>query len=674
VDATYVNHDRADGASIAAVAAVVPTKGVRRAPFEPIVYLARSSLAAASSWSILENMSLKDFTDDDLISYCEEHCKFDLGLFAGAHIRRMIVLAGRSADGIAIADDQVYRTEQMADLCVDARRRQREANEGRGVIASLASNKARGAYYTPPEIGAFLASWAVRTREDRVLDPACGDGALLVAAARRLRALGGGGELSGSDVHAPAVAEARARLAIEGAPVGCLRVADAFDEPPAPVDVVIGNPPFIRYQAWSGEARQKAQRAALAAGVELTGLANAWAAFVIHACRFLDEGGRLALVLPASLLSADYAAPVRRYLLKRFGSVQLVLFEARVFPGVTEEVVLLLAEWRGGTGAIEVTEARDLSDLPAAARAGWTRNAVSGADRWTAALLGVEAAAAYAAVTTGADCASLGTYGEVNLGAVTGNNDYFTLTDETAARWDLTPGRDLVPVSPPGSRHLRGLAHTTAAHADLTRSGSRTHLFYPAGDRPSLAAARYVAAGERDDVPLAHKCRIRSPWWRVPGVRVPDLFLTYMNGDTPRLVANQAGVTCLNSIHGVTLTPQGRAARDLLPIAALNSVTMLGAELVGRAYGGGILKLEPREAARLPLSSPRRLSAAAARLREIAAVATGDLRHAALDAVVSAVDGAVWDERLTETEIVAIREARRKLAARRAQRSRDAGP
>ena len=119
----------------------------------------------------------------------------------------------------------------------------------------------------------------------------------------------------------------------------------------AEFDAVIGNPPYVRYQNFAGEARARAQRAALAAGVRLTGLSSSWAAFTIHASRFLRPEGRLALVLPGELLTVNYAAQVRRFLLRRFARVRLVLFDTRVFPGVLEEVCCCWPKGRAGRRA-----------------------------------------------------------------------------------------------------------------------------------------------------------------------------------------------------------------------------------------------------------------------------------------------------------------------------------
>lgn len=113
----------------------------------------------------------------------------------------------------------------------------------------------------------------------------------------------------------------------------------------------------MRYQAFHGEPRAKAQAAALKAGVRLSGLASSWAAFTVRCAQLVRPGGRLGFVLPGELLSTNYAGPVRRYLAERFASVRLIMFDERVFPGVLAEVVLLLAEGAGPTDCIKVSQA-----------------------------------------------------------------------------------------------------------------------------------------------------------------------------------------------------------------------------------------------------------------------------------------------------------------------------
>lgn len=60
----------------------------------------------------------------------------------------------------------------------------------RGRFADLDEDKLRGGYYTSPKVAEWLCGWAIQSADDAVLEPSCGDGAFLEAAARRLRALG----------------------------------------------------------------------------------------------------------------------------------------------------------------------------------------------------------------------------------------------------------------------------------------------------------------------------------------------------------------------------------------------------------------------------------------------------------------------------------------------------
>ncbi len=49
--------------------------------------------------------------------------------------------------------------------------------------------KARGAFFTPPELCRYVVSWAIRSASDEVLEPSCGESAFLLAAGERLDTL-----------------------------------------------------------------------------------------------------------------------------------------------------------------------------------------------------------------------------------------------------------------------------------------------------------------------------------------------------------------------------------------------------------------------------------------------------------------------------------------------------
>jgi adenine-specific DNA-methyltransferase len=545
------------------------------------------------------------------------------------------------------------------------------------VTDTAQSRKGRGAFFTPQEVCNFLVGWAVRSKNDKILEPSCGEAEFMLSAASRLRQLGGTASQSCTNLHGVEIHEPSARAAkqiLQHAGFDCdIRIADFFDFPAHQIyDVVLGNPPFVRYQQFSGTARAKGLEAALAQGVRLNLLANAWAPFVVHASQVLKPNGRLALVLPAELLTVKYAAEVRRFLLRRFASVKLVMFEELIFPHVLEEVVLLLAEGTGPTSSFELYQARNLADLHLLDHVPWTRFTPTNADKWTSALLSTQALATYQSVLTSGNFDNLLNWGESYLGAVTGNNKYFALTSKLATDLHLKE-EELLPISPPGSRHLRGLTFTKKAWSDLSADGNRSYLFYPGTNELSPAAIEYLSTGKATGVDNAYKCRVRKPWWRVPLVSIADLFLTYMDHLCPRLITNEAGVHHLNSLYGVKLRPNRRTVgRDLLPLSSLNSITILGAEMIGRSYGGGILKLEPTEADQLPMPAPELLYTASKDLQVLRPHLAIEMRQGDMLSVVNAVDSVLLRKHLglKTSELKILRDARVALFSRRTNRGK----
>lgn len=531
--------------------------------------------------------------------------------------------------------------------------------------------KARGAFFTPDKVARFITDWAIRSTADAVIEPSCGEAIFLHQLDR-----GHTGRIVGVEIHPASAWEAERTLNRESINAA-VHVGDFFGHAEFDqYDAAVGNPPYVRYQGWTGEARAASLQAALRAGVNLTNLASSWAAFTVHSTLHLRAGGRLGLVLPAELLTVNYAAPVRQFLMDHFADVTLVLFEERVFPGVEVEAVLLLADdydpdGRHGTdhmSLIQVRDASGLTDLAAARR--WTPP--SRGARWSAGLMSSQGLAAYSAATAHDGFAVLETWGNTTLGMVTGNNKFFTLSPAKVRGLGLAAS-DTIRLSPPGSRHLRVLTLTKDGLVRLGEDGEATYLFRPDGE-PSAAALCYIKSGEDLDVHTAYKCRVRKPWWRTPYLRPADLFLTYMNADTPRLATNRAKVHHLNSVHGVYLNEDVLdLGQSLLPVASLNSVTLLGAEVVGRAYGGGMLKIEPREADDLPMPSPDLVETHRESLTALRPKVTAALRSGRLLDAVSLVDDVLLGDGLALSPLDRhlIRSDRASLAARRASRGKD---
>jgi adenine-specific DNA-methyltransferase len=487
--------------------------------------------------------------------------------------------------------------------------------------------KARGAFFTPRPIADYLAAWAVEEDANAtVLDPTCGEAVFLEAAGRELKDLGvtkaGFKEqLLGVDLHAESVAKAQRLLRAQKLD-GSFQVANFFDlstpdklDAQLPyVDAIIGNPPFVRYQEHSGLSRKRAQLAALEQGVNISGLASSWAALVIHACGFLKPEGRLAMVLPAELLTTGYAEDVRLWLKRRFKVVHLVMFERLQFNDALEKVILVLARGTGGCSAFSLVPVEDAADLPQARLFGPTHFtfAPPAEGKWTDLLLSVEQRQIYDRVVR-SSCWPLARYGVPTLGTVTGANDFFCISETTRRRYEISE-RHLARISPPGTKHFRAFSLSGQHWRALRDADEAVWMLLPEGeldDPEDEGLCRYLAEGVKNGVDQAYKCRIRTPWYRPPIVPNPDLFFTYMSHRYPRLITNNAGVSFVNSMHGLRLKQDvSNEAKVALPLLVLNAATMLGAEIHGRSYGGGILKMEPREAARLPVPRPDLLAKA----------------------------------------------------------------
>ena len=148
------------------------------------------------------------------------------------------------------------------------------------------SDKLRGGYYTSPEVAAWLCEWAIRGVTDRVLESSCGDGIFLIAALERFTRLGAcspariSKNLIGVKVVQEEAERARQRLLNRfGSGVGdVIQTGDFFDSwlrsRGRTFDVVVGNPPLIRYQSFPEPYRSRAMEIMTELGLKPNHLTN----------------------------------------------------------------------------------------------------------------------------------------------------------------------------------------------------------------------------------------------------------------------------------------------------------------------------------------------------------------------------------------------------------------
>lgn len=475
-----------------------------------------------------------------------------------------------------------------------------------------------GAFYTPDDVARELVRWALNGKPGSVLDPSFGGCAMLRVAIDELKELGDrrpGKKIFGADIDLE-TAVWRSGLVASGVPEANLVHEDFLGLRPGKelptVDAVIGNPPYVRHHWLKGDARKLARGILSPSQQSLSQRASTWAYFALHSANFVRVGGRMALLLPGALLHAQYAKEVLDGLCEQFASLHLIALHERLFENTDEETVVLLAEDKGGKTSLpsveHVSKRSDLVTRLSDSLGHRPLRVVSqssdpwrGVPDWKRALLTPDEIGAWEKFLTADGVLRLGEVADVRIGVVTGANSFFIVHHDRFKR--LPSGVDLVPIISK-SGWLKNAIWTNADISRLEREGAAMRLL--AIDPEINALGRqldsYIEDGIRESFDLRSHCARRSPWWAVTDRWVPDAFLTYMGAGPTRAVLNRTKSTCTNAIHRIRWMNRTNHAENAgsFVLSTRSSLGLLAGELLGRHYGGGILKIEPSNGALLP--------------------------------------------------------------------------
>lgn len=530
-------------------------------------------------------------------------------------------------------------------------------------------NKLRGGYYTPDKISEFITDWAVKTAADTILEPSCGDGSFLNAITHRLKILGATRQEVKKNVIGVELDSVEAEKAAQyGTTVVCKDFFSYFREvvdDKKKFDAIVGNPPFIRYQNFNEEYREIAFTLMNKYGFKPNRLTNIWLPFLLLSCNALKPNGRLGMVIPAELFQVDYAAEARQFLSGFFDRLTIITFKQLVFDDIQQEVVLLLGERGCEKHRIRIVELNNIEDLISQGQkcldTAEQKQLDTGKDKWVKYYLTNEELQLLKKLDHDSRISNATDLYEVNVGLVSGENDFFILNRSVVAEHNLES--TVLPIVS-RSEQLKGIQLTEKDFDCLIDAGKKVFFFAPGNaevDDLTKEQKEYIEYGEENGYNKNYKCRIRPKWYYVSSTWDADAFLIRQAHLYPRMILNKKNALVTDTLHKVRFL-QG-VQGECVAAAFLNTYTFALSETLGRSYGGGVLTFEPGEMRkfRIPMRGSDQLD-----LSKI----DGWQRKGEIDKILEYTDGVLLREGLglTQYEIALLHSIWNKMRDRRMAR------
>lgn len=467
------------------------------------------------------------------------------------------------------------------------------------------SQKLSGSYYTPYWLAEFIMRWVLASNPKSILEPSCGDGVFFDA----LTGAHCGISISGFDINGDAAKICQEKLKklhfkpeISAQDFLQWTIENLKSDDCQTFDAVVGNPPFIRYQYWDKEMQDRAQALFGLMGMKFSKHTNAWIPFVIASIKFLNPGGSLGLVLPAELLHVLYAKGLREYLLQECSQILIIDPEDIWFKDTLQGAIVLMAKKK----AAAEQQTNGIAIVHTKGQAFALENPIdlfSNADyvdgdflkaKWTHALLTQEERQTYLEICCSHNVYDFSQLATADVGIVTGANKFFLVSDSVVERYHMEAvaypmfGR---------SGHCPGIIYDRVQHEENAKKGLPTNFLYFSNAEDRKTYKEYLDIGEQKKFPDRYKCKIRSPWYKVPSVYASPISMLKRSNGMPRLILNRLNAYTTDTAYRIL--PMKGIDAETLVVCFLNSLTALSAELEGRHYGGGVLELVPSEIDRL---------------------------------------------------------------------------
>jgi adenine-specific DNA-methyltransferase len=462
----------------------------------------------------------------------------------------------------------------------------------------------KGQFWTPDWVAEAMMAYAYEDGRE-VFDPGVGGGAFL----RALRKLSQAASFYGMDNDSDVLDEGRRSGLWDS---NCTIENRDFIEtsPTRRFHSIIANPPYIRHHRLTEATKTKFREIALRnIGRELDGRAGIHVYFLIQALSMLTDGGRLAFIVSADICEGVYAKRLWDWIDRNFLIEGVVSFDhtATPFPGVdTNALVLLISRSRPGAtlkwirchttcGTKLANALRHLSEAQSC-----DEYSITEIDKQEALRSGLSRRPS----TKPDGLFKLRDFATTMRGIATGANEFFFLTGRQVQQLGLPMEYFRRAVG--RTRDVQGDMLTIDDLARLELSGRPTYLLCPPHEElsdSSLPMANYLRYGEELGLDKRALISTRNPWYKMETRRPPEFLFAYLGRRNARFIRNAASVLPLTGFLCVYSRSSRQEDIERLWEILRHPSTVENLSRVGKSYGSGAIKVEPRSLEELPIDN-----------------------------------------------------------------------
>jgi len=473
-------------------------------------------------------------------------------------------------------------------------------------IINESKQKLRGGYYTPFEIALFLSKIVVKNGAN-ILEPSCGDGVFF----KTLNGIAGTLNLCIDGIELDKEEFQKCKIFLNETNHQYWKVHHydflkwyfEHSQKQEYYDYVLGNPPFIRYQYLSESDQELSERIFQEKNLKFTKRTNSWVPFILASLSMLKPGGILGMVIPSEILNVIHAESLRNHLSEECSKILILDPHEIWFEGTLQGAAILLVQkkyTKNETSQIAVTRVYgkaflSKSPMEMLNHANYVQtSSISG--KWTRILLPLSVNSYLSELEDSEIFVKFNTIAKVDVGIVTGANNFFLVPDAVVKEYKLD--RYAYPMYG-RSEHCPGIIYDDKQHKINTSKGLPTNfLFFD--KELTKSAKQYIEFGESKFLDIRYKCRIRTPWYKVPSVYSTDIGMMKRSNGFPRLILNRIGAMTTDTAYRISTSIN----KEAFVASFLNPITAICAEIEGRFYGGGVLELVPSEIEKILVPNP----------------------------------------------------------------------